>query len=148
MEEESCCHAPCQFRLCGGFPGLYGEEHLAGGGYTLLALEGEFDVLLAWQEAGAGAAGQLLDPVTLGGALQGPDVWALCAFIGARRILVAYDADPAGAQGAAHLCARIPRGISVSLPLLGSVRPKDLTAFWRAGGDVRAWLTSLLEPHN
>ena len=75
----------------GGKSALYGANAMRGLPALLLA-EGEFDTLLAWQ-----LAGDLADVATLGSATQRPNGVAAQALRRARRTLVAYDTDPAGA---------------------------------------------------
>jgi hypothetical protein len=112
---------------------LFGADRFAGRDVLLLC-EGEFDAMLAWQELR-----HLVDVATLGGATKGnrglPGRWHL-RLLHYRAILAAYDADRAGQNGAARLVAHSRRIIPISVPTGG-----DLTGFWHAGGDLRAWLT-------
>jgi hypothetical protein len=116
--------------LRGGRATLYGVDHLAGRPVLLLA-EGEFDALLAWQ-----AAGDLCDVASLGGAGRRPAAWEALPLLHARVILAAYDADAAGVKGGATLRALYRRVVAVRPPA------QDLTAYWRAGGDLRAWIAA------
>jgi hypothetical protein len=120
----------------GGRPGLYGVDAVRGLPVLLMA-EGEFDALLAWQ-----LAGDLADVVTLGSATQQPNREAARALRQALKILVAYDADAAGARGKRFWQRSSRRAVAVELPALpGSRRTAhDITAFWQAGGDVRNWI--------
>ena len=111
---------------------LFGADDLRGD-RPLVLCEGEFDAILAWQEIG-----DLVDVATLGGASKGgggiPGRWLL-RLLPYNRILVAYDVDPAGDSGAADLLKQSKRAVSVKVP-----QGDDLTAFWRSGGDLRAWI--------
>jgi ribosomal protein L37AE/L43A len=98
---------------------------------ALLVVEGEFDALLAIQEAG-----DLADVIAVGGSSKGNNGLAgrwLLRMARYRRIFVALDADKAGRNGAARLLGQDRRGIDVCVP-----RGNDLTGYWQAGGDVRA----------
>ncbi|MCD6552443.1 MAG: hypothetical protein J7M16_00375 [Anaerolineae bacterium] len=113
----------------GGKGALYGLDHLAGRQAALIC-EGEFDALLAWQEAG-----DLVDVVALGSATGRPGREALAALLRARRWFIATDRDDAGDKGAdwwSEFSARVKR----VQPLQGH----DLTEFWQAGGDLRQWV--------
>lgn len=118
--------------LRGGRAALFGADHLACRPVFLLA-EGEFDALLAWQEAH-----DLCDVASLGGASRRLGLYDLLPLVSARVILVAYDADPAGRAGAAALQKESGRAINVQPPA------HDLTAFWRQGGDLRGWIAALV----
>jgi len=122
----------------GGHPALFNADALAGADVVLLA-EGEFDAMLAHQ-AGRGrlAAG------TLGNAQAELDA-AKCApyLLHARRILVGYDVDPTGLKCSAKITDWIARAERVRVPVLRS-GDKDITDYWRAGGNVRAWLEGVL----
>jgi hypothetical protein len=113
---------------------LFGGDDLAGK-ETLLFCEGEFDLMLAWQ-----ALRHRVDVVTLGGASKGnrglPGCWRL-RLLHYRTILAAYDADSAGQAGAAALARQFAarRVVRAAVPTGG-----DLTGFWRARGDLCAWL--------
>jgi len=74
--------------------------------------------------------------VTAGSVGGHPSVGNLARLAGAARWLVAMDTDEAGDQGAAwwgEYSARVHR----IRPLQG----KDITDFWTAGGDLRAWVS-------
>jgi DNA primase len=113
---------------------LFGGDRLAGKD-VLLFCEGEFDAMLAWQELR-----DLVDVVTLGGASKGnrglPGRWHL-RLLHYQTIVAAYDADGAGRSGAAMLAQCLRRVVQAAVPTGG-----DLTGFWRAGGDLRAWLNA------
>jgi len=104
------------------------------GKHCLLVTEGGFDAMLAWQEVG-----DLVDVATLGSCKADPLPWAL-HLLSYQRILLCYDLDDAGEQGRAKW-AGIGGVVQVRLPLSGG---KDVTDFVKAGGDLRAWVGSLL----
>jgi DNA primase len=108
---------------------LFGADTLLGRD-TAVVTEGEFDAMLLYQEAG-----DLVGVVTLGSAATRlPDAW-VPYLLGVRRLLVAYDADGAGADGAV-MWATLSACAQRLLPLAG----KDVTDFYLAGGDLRAWV--------
>jgi len=100
---------------------------------TLLITEGEFDCMLAWQEAG-----DLVDVATFGAAkVQPADCW-LPYLLKYERVLLAYDSDKAGNEGAAAW-SWFGRAERVRVP-----SENDLTDFHRAGGNIRDWVSMLL----
>ena len=118
----------------GGRPALFGADHLTGKAVVVLC-EGEFDALLVWQEAG-----DLVDVAALGSASTRPTPAHLIPLLGALHWLLAADCDDAGERTAevwGEYSARVMR----VRPLQGN----DLTDFWRAGGNLRAWITDCLE---
>ncbi len=117
----------------GSRPALFGTEHFGGHPQVLLA-ESELDAILAWQEAG-----DLLDVASLGGAGKRLSVRWMVPLLRYRRILLAYDRDAAGRQGAQHL-ETISQRIAVFTP-----PAEDLGAYHQQGGDLRAWLYGLDE---
>ena len=121
--------------LRGGRATLFGADRLSGKPVLLLA-EGEFDALLAWQ-----AAHDLCDVASLGGAGRRLDVLDMASLLGARVVLATYDADQAGADGRAYLRSLSERVVAVEPPA------HDLTAYWRAGGNLRAWIAALVAQH-
>ncbi len=113
----------------GSSGGLYGGEALVGVPAVLFT-EGEFDALLAQQEADG-----LVTAVTLGSASNAlNDRWAL-DLLTVPLILVAYDTDGAGMKGAARLRALSSRVHTIEVP-----KGKDITEFHQQGGDVFDWL--------
>jgi hypothetical protein len=110
---------------------LFNGDALAGARVAVV-VEGEFDALLLGQFLPAGWAA-----VTMGGAgsLPGPEFMYL--FAGVERVLLRLDADPAGE--AALAAWRRLLGAAEPLPALPG-GAKDVTDFWRAGGDLRRWL--------
>ena len=116
-------------QVSGGQIALFGADTIANHD-TVVVTEGEFDAMLLHQEAG-----DLVGVVTLGSAsARLPDVW-VPYLLGVKRFLVAYDADAAGAEGAAMWKAISPHAERI-VPLAG----KDVTDFFLAGGDLRAWV--------
>jgi DNA primase len=118
----------------GGSTGLFGVDGWQSGGRPLLLCEGEFDAMLAWQEAG-----DLVDVATLGGAHKGVKGQWLFKLLPYQKIVAAYDADDAGRSGAKKLTVLSNRVLPVQVPL-----GKDLTDFHQAGGDLHAWVQSWL----
>jgi len=120
---------PKYTQVSGGQIALFGADTLPGQ-HVAAVTEGEFDTMLLHQEAG-----DLVGVATLGSAASRlPDAW-VPYLLGVRRLLVAYDRDAAGAEGAAtweSLTSRVQR----LLPLIG----KDVTDFHSAGGDLRTWV--------
>ena len=116
-------------QVSGGQIALFGADTIANHD-TVVVTEGEFDAMLLHQEAG-----DLVGVVTLGSAAARlPDAW-VPYLLGVQRLLVAYDTDAAGAEGAAMWESVSPRAQRI-VPLAG----KDVTDFYLAGGDLRAWV--------
>jgi DNA primase len=125
--------SPKYYKLPGSKSALLGAANLRGAEVVLLT-EGEFDCMLADQELGdiagvatLGSASKRLDLVTWG-------VYLLPVLA----ILVAYDRDQAGMSGQSALADRSARIHSVKIPVL-KPGDKDLTDYWRAGGDLWEW---------
>jgi hypothetical protein len=79
----------------------------------------------------------LCDVGTLGGASTKLDALDLSLLTRYLAVLIIHDDDQAGEQGrqyVAELHTRFPRMQSIQPPA------HDLTDFWKAGGDLRAWL--------
>jgi DNA primase len=76
---------------------LYWSDNLINN-FPVLFVEGEFDCLIAWQEAA-----DLASPVTLGAASNRLDPRWFGAVGACSKVLLSYDGDQAGAKGAAHL---------------------------------------------
>ncbi len=110
----------------GSAPVLFGADRMAGRD-TLVLAEGEFDAMLLWQETR-----DLVDVATLGAAYRGIDPRAALRMLRAATILVAYDGDEAGKDGAAKLNAMSGRMRRLELPA-----GQDVTDYYRAGGDLR-----------
>jgi DNA primase len=125
---------PKYLQIAGGSAnGLYNADNLDGH-TTILLVEGEFDALLAEQEAGG-----LVGVGTLGSAANPLNRRWWLYFVKCQRLLVAYDDDEAGRKGAARLQAITQRARSVRLPY-----GKDITEFYLNGGNIHQWLTTLL----
>lgn len=125
---------PKYIHVKGSRPALFGAETFAGHDVAVLC-EGEFDAMLLAQEAG-----DLAGVATMGSATASLDLTAWGAYLlPVARLLIAYDADDAGRNGAQRLAELTARARRVRLP---RVRPgdKDITDFHRAGGKLRDWL--------
>ncbi len=108
---------------------LFGADTLTGNNVAVIT-EGEFDAMLLRQEAG-----DLVGVVTLGSAsARLPDAW-VPYLLGVLRLLIAYDTDVAGSEGASAWQA-----LSVKAQRLIPLAGKDITDFHLAGGDLRAWI--------
>lgn len=118
----------------GGQATLYGVDRLRYGERPLLVVEAELDALLLWQEAG-----DLVDVVALAGASREiPGRW-LVRLLAYTRIFAALDADGAGTVNAARLTALSKRITPASIPA-----GNDPTEYYQQGGNVCAWVRSLL----
>jgi DNA primase len=104
-------------------------------GLPTLVVEGEFDALL-----GSQSIRDLVNVVTLGSASESPDQLACQQLLTSPLTLVCYDNDPAGKSGSLRWTSLSGRVRFTNLPY-----GKDLTDFWRAGGDLRAWITGVLK---
>lgn len=113
----------------GNTNGLYGADILADHNVVLFC-EGEFDTMLARQEAGA-----LTAVVTLSSATATLSSRWYAEFTSFHTILVAYDRDAAGERGANRLLSLSPRFRPIEVPA-----GKDITEFHINGGDVYAWI--------
>lgn len=111
---------------------LFGLDHLAGRRVAVIC-EGELDAMLLWQEAG-----DLVDVVALGSKGARPALPWLAHLAGASRWLVALDRD---ADDVATWWGEFSGRVRRVHPLQGN----DLTDFYRAGGDLRAWVSYHLE---
>jgi len=69
------------------------------------------------------------------------DVLDAARLLGACVVLATYDADQAGADGRAYLRSLSERVVAVEPPA------HDLTAYWQAGGNLRAWIAALVAQH-
>lgn len=98
---------------------------------ALLLVEGEFDALLAWQEAG-----DLCDVGTLAGARKRVHPLALATIAQYCRIYGVLDDDAAGDKGR-EMLAQIARVTVVQPPA------HDLTDYWIGGGDLRGWIAQI-----
>ncbi len=125
---------PKYVQISGGSGGgLYRGDALEGA-ETVLFTEGEFDALIAHQEAG-----RLITAVSLGSASATLNDRWLLDLVTVPLILAAYDVDKAGAKGAARLQA-----ISRRVHLIQVPWGKDITEYHLRGGDVYTWLENEL----
>jgi len=121
---------PKYAQIAGGSShGLYNADALDDRSAALIC-EGEFDTLIAQQEAG-----ELIAAVSLGSASAPLSIRWYSELVTCSDILVAYDQDAAGAKGASRLCQLSPRFRSVKVP-----EGKDITEFYLGGGDVYSWI--------
>ncbi len=124
---------PRYVRLAGGKTVLFGTTTLPGK-HVVLLTEGEFDAMLAYQEAS--------DLVGVASTTGGCGVWRAewgIYLLAARSVLVAYDNDTPGDKAAATLCKQSSRMRRVRVP-----SGKDVGEFRATGGNVRDWIKSLL----
>lgn len=124
--------------ITGGRAALYSARHLKPDGRPLVLTEGELDCLLLEQEAG-----DLVQVAALGSAGRQPSDRWLSLLLVFPAILVAYDAGAADQPG---LGAWLETTAKARVARLPSPTANDITAFWREGGDVRAWLTPFTSP--
>jgi len=120
----------------GGRRGLFGADTLTEH-ETAVICEGEFDTMLLWQEAG-----DLVATVGLPASDQNIGAW-LPWLLHARRLLVATDTDQAGHEAAKRWLQLTQRARRLTPP----VEPpdgKDITDFYLAGGDLRAWVSEAI----
>lgn len=118
----------------GNTNGLYGADYLAERDIALFC-EGEFDALLARQEAGDLAA-----VVTLSSATTTLNSRWYAELTHCHTILVAYDRDKAGEKGASHLLGLSPRFRFVAMPF-----GKDITEFYLQGGCIHEWIAAQIQ---
>lgn len=98
--------------------GLYWADKLLPG-WTALVAEGEFNCLIAWQEAM-----DIVCPVSLGSANTSLNSRWFAALVACPRILACFDADKAGTSGADRL-----RALSARVRLIHTPQGKDLNDF-------------------
>lgn len=121
---------PKYVQIAGGSSGGLYHADVLRGARAVLFCEGEFDTLLAHQEAG-----DLVSAVTLGSAANRLNHRWLADLVSVPLILLAYDVDEAGEKGAARLRSLSRRMHPVRVPW-----GKDLTEFHQQGGDLHSWL--------
>lgn len=102
---------------------------------TVVICEGELDSLLLWQEAG-----EKIAVVTLGSCSASFNVatWGL-HFIYARRRFIAYDTDKAGEAGSEKIGLGVLHPMVLKVPKINPF-DKDMTDYYRSGGDLTGWL--------
>jgi len=118
-------------QIKGGKTGLFGLDTLQDRGVAVIT-EGEFDAMLLHQEAS-----DLVGVVTFGSASPRHFETWLPWLLNARRLLVAYDNDTEGRQGLEFWLETTRRAREMRVP----EGKKDVTDFWQAGGDLRAWVS-------
>ena len=125
---------PKYIHVPGSKPALYMAQELDLQD-TAVFCEGELDALLLWQEAG-----YLTGVVTLGSANNELNTftWGLY-LLNIHHWYTAYDQDKAGDQGSRKLDKFHARQLNI--PRL-KPHDKDLTDFFKSGGDLSDWLKS------
>jgi DNA primase len=121
---------PKYVQIAGGSSGGLYHADVLKGARAVLFCEGEFDTLLAHQEAG-----DLVSAVTLGSAANRLNRRWLADLVFSAHPL-AYDIDEAGEKGAARLCSLSQRIRRVQVPY-----GKDLTEYHQQGGSLFSWLS-------
>ncbi len=98
---------------------------------VLILTEGEWDTMILWENCM-----DLCDAGTIGGAQSKFDLLDLALLTRYQKIFVVHDDDKAGDKGRAYIAS-----LKEISPRIESISPPahDLTDFWKAGGDVRAW---------
>ena len=112
--------------------GLYGADGVRGDRPVVL-VEGEFDALAVWQEAG-----DVVAPVATGSTCGGRHARWRRLLASAPLALVAYDEDEAGESAAAHWLAALPGSRRL-------VPEGDPAGMLEAGADVRQWVREELQ---
>lgn len=115
--------------VAGGHPWLYGADTLLSRRVAVLT-EGEFDAMLLYQEAG-----DVVGVATLGSCSKRLGIRAMRLLLPITRLLVAYDTDDDGEEGALHLL-----GLSRRMRRMKPPCGKDVTEFWLQGGRLRDWV--------
>ncbi len=98
----------------------------------IVIVESELDGWLVWQEAG-----DLVGVIALGTAQAKPDVLTHAALTNAEILLVALDADDAGARAAWRFW---PETYGSKVKRWPCIRGKDPSEAWQNGLDMRAWV--------
>ena len=125
---------PKYLHVRGSRPALFMANDLSAN-ETIVFCEGEFDALLLAQEAG-----ELAGVATFGSASQHLDVAAWGWYLlHARRLLVAYDTDGKSESGVKDLLT-LRQAVRANIPQL-QPKDKDLTDFYKSGGNLCHWLT-------
>jgi hypothetical protein len=119
--------SPKYVQIPGGTPTLYGCDRVNGADAVVIC-EGELDAVLLQQ-----MAGDEIDAVAVGGKGHRPPASALARLTGARRWLVALDAD-------ADRDARRWIDYSARAQRVKPPEGNDVTEFYQAGGDLRGWI--------
>ncbi len=122
---------PKYLMLKGSAKGILYPDVLFDYGRTVLLCEGEFDTLLARQEAG-----DLVQAITFGSASDSPSSSVLIHLIACQRVLVGFDADPAGDSAWRRLSAVLKHARRLHLP-----KGQDLTDLHLSSPQgLRGWL--------
>lgn len=130
---------PKYYKISGSKAALFGADCLAGAEFVLMT-EGEFDAILAHQ-----LVGDVVGVATLGSATKHLDIASWGAYLlPARLILAAYDLDAAGKAGLAALVSLSSRIHPARVPVL-QPGDKDITDYYRSGGDLWEWIKYNLE---
>jgi DNA primase len=108
--------------------------------HTAIVTEGEFDALLLGEFLPEGVAA-----VTMGSANTLPGVAFLKYFAAVRRVFLVMDNDSAGQAGLERW--RNLLGWAERMPPLPG-RAKDITDYWKAGGDLAAWVEAAVYKSN
>ncbi len=117
---------------------IFGTDDLKGAEEALFC-EGEFNAMIAAQEIG-----DILPVATFGAANNRPDLATWGPYlIPLRLILVAYDPDTAGENGALALAELLGNRVK----LAGLPGPGDLNEWYLAGGDLYQWIKTELDFH-
>ena len=111
---------------------IFGADELTTASMALF-VEGEIDAMTGWQEFG-----EIIPTVTIGGgATNRLDLATWGAYlIGLQSILISYDSDRAGQNGAEWLVQLSEKVRLAPLP----EGEKDLNAFHQSGGDLMEWI--------
>lgn len=126
-------------KITGSKTALFGAENLLNREIGLLC-EGEFDCIIADQEAG-----DVIGFATLGSASQQLDLLNWGPFtMRLHTILVAYDNDNAGDKGANSLLALGSKMKRIRLP---DGPWKDINDFYLKGGNLRKWFEPFASGH-
>jgi len=120
--------SPKYKQIKGGRTGLFGLDTLQDHGAAVIT-EGEFDAMLLHQETS-----DLVGVITLGSASPRHFETWLPWLLKVERLLVAYDNDAEGREGLEFWLETTKRAREMRVP-----EGKDVTDFWRSGGDLRAW---------
>ncbi|MFN2196275.1 MAG: primase-helicase zinc-binding domain-containing protein [Anaerolineales bacterium] len=115
---------------------IFGADELLAGAWGALFVEGEMDMLVAWQELQ-----DVIAVCTLGSAANRPDLATWGPYLlPLQVILAAYDADEAGERGLQALQALAEKVRVVPLP----PGVKDLNDYVLQGGELWPWLKEAL----
>ena len=129
-------NGPDKYRhIPGSRASLYLADNLAGHDMGVIC-EGEFDALLLHQEAG-----DLVGVCALGSASNKRAAIdaGLPFLLPIKRLLVATDNDDDGESAALAILERTRRARRLHVPI-----GNDITNYWQAGGDLRAWVSAAL----